>query len=377
MRKYKILQFPIRNTKSGVTQYVMNNREHIDKSRFQFDFATLDKTLDYAEILTEQGCKVHYISCYAEDDPATFISEVNVILDNGYDAVHLHTSFWRSFAIEEIAIARKVPVIIVHSHNSGIGGAAANINREAALDLHNRRKAEFSVDLATHFCACSTKAADWLFGPQISRENIQILKNAIDVEKFAYNKDIRTKYRRELGLDDSFVIGNIGRFEYQKNHDFLIDVFAEVSKKVINAKLLLVGIGDLMNNIKEKVDRLKLTDKVLFLGKRSDAAELYQAMDVFALTSRFEGLGMALIEAQCSGLKTYNNIENNIPENTITENIIGLPLDVEIWTSEIISIAQSGYDRLDHTAQVVAAGYSIKEQIKILEQIYAMENNYV
>lgn len=367
-RKIRVLQFPVRNTGGGITQYALNNWKYVDKSRFVFDFATCDKHLDFEDKLTAQGCKVHYISCYAEQDSERFCAEFNAILDQGYDAVHLHTSYWKSFTVEELATAKGVPVVIVHSHNSNLGGLSGNMNREESLVLHEKKKAEFSTKFATHFCACSNLAANWLFGEQIPKDRITILPNAIDVERFAFRPEVREQYRKKLGIADKFVIGHVGRFEYQKNHEFLIDVFAEVVKEVPNAVLLSVGVGDLMDEIKTKAEQLGIADKILFLGKRDDVADLYQAMDTFVLTSYFEGLGIVLIEAQCTGLPTTTT--TTMPENVITDNIVGLPFDLEAWKERIVSIARNGYERQDRSSEVTAAGYSIKEQMKVLEKIY-------
>jgi glycosyltransferase involved in cell wall biosynthesis len=372
-KKIRVLQFPVRNTGGGITKYALNNWKHIDHSRFRFDFATCDKErLSFEDEAESKGCRVFHISCYAEENYERFCREINAILDNGYDAVHLHTSFWKSFTLEELAVAKKVPVIIVHSHNSDLGGLSAAANREESLELHERKKAEFSTAFATHFCACSRLAADWLFGSQIPRDRIKILPNAIDVEKFAFNPEIRAEYRKTLGVEDKFVVGHIGRFEYQKNHDFLIDVFSEVAKQAANAVLLLIGDGDLMPGIKRKVEKLGLNEKVLFLGKRNDVPELYQAMDTFALTSRFEGLAIVLIEAQCAGLATTTTT-TTMPENVITDNIVGLPFDIGAWVDRMVSISKKGYERRDRSGEVAKAGYSIKEQIHRLEGIYAGE----
>ena len=370
MQKFRILQFPVRNTAGGSTQYALNNWEYIDKTRFQFDFATLDGKLDFEEKLTAQDCNVHYIPCSAESDLDRFIAGFNAILDLGYDAVHLHTNYWKSFTVEELAKAKNIPVIIVHSHCAELGGAAANVDREEAIARHNRQKAKFDPALATHFCACSRLAADWLFGPQIPREKIRILANAIDVDRFSYNPHARERCRHKLGLEDSFVVGHVGRFEYQKNHDFLIDVFAEASKQIPNAKLMLIGIGTLFDEVKAKVRRLGLSDKAIFLGKRSDMAELYHAMDLFVLPSRFEGLPISMVEAQCSGLKCYAS-ENIADELKIATYAHYLPLSNEVWSKEIIETAHKSCERRDRSAEVAAAGYSIHEQIKVLERIYS------
>jgi len=368
MDKIKVLQFPIANMLGGKTQYVMQNWKHIDRTRFQFDFMTVSKSLDFADELLSQGCKIHYISCRAEEDEKRFAEDVKKALLTGYDAIHLHTGFWQSFTAEEIAMRMGIKSVILHSHNTGIG-IADDSSRENATKWHERQKKKFSCDMATHFLACSTAAADWLYGPQIPREKITILKNAVDVDRYSFNPEVRNEYRRKLGLEDKFVIGHVGRFEYQKNHEFLIDVFEKISKKISNAELILIGTGSEYDKIVEKVTSLGLSSRVRFLGKRDDVANLFQAMDIFVLPSFFEGLAIVLVEAQTSGLKSLTS-HAAFPEFSIPENTISLALDIDIWQTKILDIAHNGYKRKSKKNEVIAAGFSIQEQVRVLEEIY-------
>lgn len=374
MKKIKILHMPIYMT-GGVNQYVFSNLKFIDKSRYHFDFATLSrKPLAFENELKEQGCKVHYISCYAEDNEQQFTDELNAIFDEGYDAIHLHTSFWRGFLIEQVAMQRKIPIVIVHSHSTMID-IDNEKKRKEMLTTHEKLKVLFNSDLATHFCACSNLAADWLFGEQIPRDRIEILNNAVDTDKFSYKPDVRNEYRKELNLENCFVIGHIGRFTYQKNHDILIDIFRRVCKGISNVKLLLIGSGDLQSDIQKKVDEYNLSDKVLFLGERNDIPALLMAMDVFALPSRFEGLPITLIEAQTTGLKCLASCFVT-EESRITPNLEILPYNIDFWIDKIIEIAKNSYARTDMSDEITKAGYSIKEQIKILEKIYKQANKF-
>ena len=367
--KLKILQFPIKNTGGGITQYVLNNWKYIDKTKFHFDFATIsDSRLDFESELTSHGCKIHYISCSAEDNMNQFVKEFRAILAYGYDAIHLHTCFWKSFVVEELAIEKDVPVIIVHSHSNDLGGISTKINRKKALLTHNVLKTQFNVKLATHFCACSNAAAEWLFGEQIPRERVKILANAIDVDKYSFNLEIRNNYKHKLGLVNNFLIGHVGRFEYEKNHTFLIDVFCEISKKISNAKLLLIGTGTLFESMKNKIDSLDLSKKILLLGKRTDVAQLYQAIDMFVLPSHFEGLGIVLVEAQAAGLQCIAS--NYVPEDVnVTEKVSFLPLNIDDWCNEIIDKMKNTV-RADNSELIKAKGFDIYTQIKELEKLY-------
>ncbi len=367
MKKIRVLQFPIANAKGGITQYALKNWEFIDKSRFQFDFATLSKKLDFEQELTEQGCKVHYISCYAEDDEKQFIKEIEKIFDEGYDVIHLHTSYWKTFLVEELAIKYGIPKIIVHSHSTMID-ILDDKKRKEAIIIHNERKKQFSTLLATDFCACSQIAGHWLFGEQIPKNKIRIMKNAIDVNEFSYNIDVRKKYRKKFGLDGCFVLGHVGRFVFQKNHDFLIDIFKNVSEKISDAVLVLIGTGKLEEKIRGKVKLYGLEDKVVFMGKRNDVNYLLQAMDLFLLPSRFEGLPIVLVEAQTSGIKCLaSSVITN--EVAITNNIGFLSSNINEWSERIVYYSK-GYKRVKNDEMITKAGYNIRNQIKKVEQLY-------
>ena len=369
MSKIKVLQFPIGKSTGGVTHYVLENWRFIDRSQFQFDFATLLLPQEFEPMLINQGCKVHHLTFYAEQNMEQFCDEFNIILDEGYDAIHLHTEYWKNFICEEIAVKRGVPVIAVHAHNSRPNVLQVGTTYEQALEQHYKKRTDFCIELATHFLANSQTAANFLYGPQIPENRIQILNNAIDLDRFAYNEQLRNKYRYDLGLNGKFVIGHIGRFAYQKNHEFLIDIFTRVSKKIANAILMLVGDGDLLEPTKEKVKELGLEKNVMFLGKRDDAAELYQAMDIFVLPSNFGGLDLVLVEAQTSGLMCL--VSDVMPiECKITDNLTFLPLELNMWSNTIADLAINGYTRKDSSELIKKKGFSIKEQIKILERIY-------
>lgn len=367
MTKIKILQFPIANSKGGITHYALDNWKWMDKRKFRCDFVTMSKKLDFADEILATGSKIFYISCYAEQNKEQFVKEFDKILSEGYDVVHLHTKQWKSFLVEELCKKHGIPKIIVHSHSTGID-TLDPIKREWEVQQHERVKKKFSVDMATDFWACSKAAADFLFGEQIPGDMIRIMPNAIDLSKFAYNQEIRSRYRREYGLENCFVIGHVGRFVYQKNHEFLIKVFYEVSKEICNARLVLLGEGELITKIQRQVEEYNLNNKVLFLGKRDDVNNWYQAMDVFCLPSRFEGLGIVLVEAQAAGLPC--NVSLKVPnEADLSDNIVKLPLSVADWVRQIL-FKKDILERKDNTVYLMKAGYDIRDQVKIIQNFY-------
>lgn len=367
VRKIKILQFAIVASKGGKTRYALRNWKYIDKSKFQFDFVTFNKHLDYEQELIDEGCRVYYMSCCPEENREQFIEEFDAVLNNGYDAIHIYTGYWRDTIVEERAKRNGIKKIIVHATNSQV-----NINDEQKrirdTKIHNVVKKKINLSLATDFCTCSDLATEWLFGEQIPREIIKRFNMAIDIDEYVYNPKIRDEYRRKLGIADCIVLGHVGRFAYQKNHEFLINVLAKVSKVIDNIKLVLMGSGVLKEEIKSLVDSLGLEKKVIFVGTSEDVAYRLQAMDIFCFPSRFEGLPAALVEAQASGLKCLVS-DCITAEVCITENIKRIPLNIDIWVNNIIDLAQ-GYDRKDMSSEMTNAGYNIKYQIKELEKLY-------
>ena len=368
-KKVRVLQFPIANSKGGITQYALRNWKFINRDKFQFDFATMSKTLDFAEELEQSGCKVYYISCYAEENEKKFVDEFRKILLVGhYDVIHLHTKQWKSFNVEKIASEVGVPKIIVHAHSSGID-TLDDERRKAETELHYSMRKMLTDEIATDFWACSRLAADFLYGTRISRDKVVVMNNAIELSVYAYDKRIREQYRRELKLEDKLVIGNVGRLVYQKNQEFLLSVFKEICEMRKDCVLLLVGEGEKETEYRQYVEENNLAEQVVFLGHRKDVSCLLQAMDLFCLPSRFEGLPLVLIEAQAAGVKClYSNTITK--EVELTENIKQLALNVDVWKKEILAYKDLE-ERKDMREHITAKGYNVEEQIKKIEREYS------
>lgn len=364
--KIKILNLPIGSAYGGITRYFLENWKYINKEKFQYDVVTMQNNLEYERELTENGTKVYHM-CRAEDNKEQFIKEAEEILDNGYDIVHIHTSFWKSFIFEECAKRKGVKKIIIHAHNTDVSRTDNMILLDKMRKQHNVVKERINPNIATDYWACSWEAADWLYGDKISRNNIKIVIDDIDIDRFCYDPSIREEYRKVYNLNSKYVIGHIGRFTYQKNQKFLIDVFNVVHKIRENSVLLLEGIGDRKDEMVNYVKLLELQDDVIFMEKRKDVECLYQAMDVFAFPSRYEGLGRVLIEAQTSGLQCFSS--DKVPQIAkVTDNISYLPLEKECWINALLNLEE--YTRKDMSAQVKLCGYNIKENIKKLENLY-------
>lgn len=366
MDKIKILHRLSTEAFGGMEKYVLENYKYIDKSKFTFEgFSRSKELLNQAEII-ESGIKVNLFQSTGSDP--NFRKEINEILSRGYDVLHMNTSYWSGFMIEEIAMNKHIPKVIVHSHSIGVD----HVDEMRRVDMtkrHQYYKQLFNENYATHFCACSYAAADWLFGEQIPRDKIIILKNAIDVKKFVFNRRIRKKIREEMEYHSNFVIGHVGRFNYSKNHRFLIDIFNDIHKFNPDTRLLLVGDGGYEDQTKKQVESYGLSSCVSFMGWRKDTHKLLQAMDLFLLPSYFEGLPISLIEAQAAGLPCIAS-KFVTQEVNITNKVKFLDLDKEKWINEINRIISNNTQRCDMSQKITEAGYNIHESVKILEKLY-------
>lgn len=346
----------------GIESVIMNYYRHIDRTKIQFDFFCSEKSTDipYDEI-KKLGGTVTLIPSYSQ------VFKYQKVLKEklkGYKIVHCHLGTMAIFALK-VAKKAGVPVRIVHSHTT-------SNKKEFIRNIMKNILRPFSKVYATDYMCCSELAGRWLFGDKTYDEGkVYLLNNAIDVDKFKYNEELRIKKRNELNInDDTFVIGHIGRFVEQKNHRFLIDIFNEVHKQIPNSLLLLVGQGPLMEEMKEKVAQLGLEEYVNFLGQRNDVNELFQAMDIFCLPSLYEGLPVVGVEAQASGLLcVFSNDMTKETKVLDDTQFISLEKNADDWANSIIHLS-SNYCRCDTSNEASENGFSIKNETNKLEKVY-------
>lgn len=276
----------------GVEAVVMNYYRHIDRSKVQFDFLVdADSTLVPREEIESLGGRVFVIPPYQH--PIAYQRELlELFRSEGWPIVHSHVNALSVFPLRAAKRAG-VPVRIAHSHSTSGRGEHARNAMKAVLRC-------FSNVYPTHRMACSRYAGEWLFK---RGANFDLVYNAIDLSRFAFDPDVRAKARDELGLSEGqLAVGHVGRFMPQKNHGFLVDAFAGVACRRDDTVLLLVGDGEGRSAVERRVADLGLEGRVLFLGQRSDVDRLYQAFDVFVLPSLYEGLPLVAVEAQRVGL---------------------------------------------------------------------------
>lgn len=348
----------------GVESVVMNYYRHIDRSKVQFDFiCDEDSTnIPYDEI-KNLGGKVVLVSSYQK--VFKYHKALKKILKDGkYQIVHSHINTLSVFSLWA-AKSVGVPVRIAHSHST-------TNKQEKKRNIIKQVLRRFSKVFPTRYMACSEYAGRWLFGDKAyDKGKVVLLHNAIDLDKFAFDENVRLKVRESLNIgEDTLVVGHVGRFMEQKNHDFLIDIFNEMHKKHDNSILILVGQGPLMNDIKEKVVRLELENNVMFLGQRQDVSDLYQAFDVFLLPSLYEGLPVVGVEAQVSGLLCYLS-RNMTEEAKVLDSTVFMSLDDKAseWADRILQ-DYDYFERQDVLRQLADNHFNIKSEVNKLEKYY-------
>lgn len=349
--------------RGGAETLIMNLYRNIDRNKVQFDFLTCKKGVFDSEII-QMGGKVHRIPYITDVGHFKYIKELNHFfsLNNDYKIVHSHMDKMTGFVLHKAKKAG-IPIRISHSHNtSSEGGTASRIYKWVA--------GNFILPNATNLIACSTIAAEWLFKGHSSKT--KILKNGIECSQFAFSESVRREVREELNIkENAFVLGHIGRFNHQKNHTFLLDIFAKFNNKNRNSLLLLVGDGSLRSDIEKQVEELKLVNKVRFVGIRNDINRILQAFDVFVFPSLHEGLPVSLIEAQASGLPCAisTNISKEVDLGSNLVEFLSLA-EQDLWIQKLIQIATSRSSRKIVTDIVVEQGYDIRETAGNIEDFY-------
>lgn len=343
----------------GVEMVVMNYYRHIDRTKVQFDFFALEgSTVPQREEIEQLGGRVYIVPKYTHL-PEYEKEIIRLFKQNQYKIVHSHMNTLSVFSLWGAKKAG-VPNRIAHNHSTaGKGETKKNIIKYALRP--------FAKIYPTKLCACSRYAGEWLYG---KNAEFQVFNNAIDLSRYSYDPQKAAAVRKELGLEDKLVVGHVGRFCYQKNHDFLIDIFNEIHKQRQEAVLLLIGEGELEQDIRNKVMALGLEDSVRFMGKQKDTSKFYQAMDCFVLPSRYEGLGVVAIEAQACSVPVI--CSTAVPKDAkITSSVKFIELDESSsnWADSVLDVIKTQVKR-NKREEVRKAGYDIEVEAQKLTDFY-------
>ena len=355
--------FTIMN-RGGAETMVMNYYRQIDRTKLQFDFMVhRDERGEYDDEIEALGGRIFRMPPVRPWSASSYRKQVSEFYKKHpeYRVIHSHMSELGYYDFIE-AERLGVPVRIAHAHN-----------RPHGVDLKSPMRWYYKTKMMphiTHMFICGEEAGNWLFGEKNSGKFI-MLNNAIDSRKYALDPSVRKKVRDDLGISNNLVIGHVGRFDTQKNHRFLIEIFNKVQAKRSDALLLLIGndSGEIGEKIHSMVSAFGISDKVRFLGVRSDVAELMQAMDVFLFPSLFEGLSLASVEAQAAGLQVL--ISDGVPiecKKTPLVHVMPLSASAESWADKVTELA--GIPRQNTCQDIIDSGFDIKENAKWLQNFY-------
>lgn len=360
--------FTIMN-RGGAETMVMNYYRSMDRSKVQFDFMVHRQERGaYDDEIEALGGRIYRMPPIRPWTAASYRKAVRAFYRDHpeYKIIHAHMSELGYYDFLEAEKAG-VPVRICHAHNRPYG-----IDLKSPIRWYYKTR---MLPHITHMFMCGEESGEWLFGKRDKANFIQ-MNNAIDASVYAFDVVRREKVRGELGIADELVVGHVGRFNIQKNHTFLIDIFEKVHEMKPDSLLLLVGTdaGNLAREIHEKVHARGLDGAVRFLGVRSDVADLMQAMDVFLFPSLFEGLSVASVEAQAAGLPTI--ISDGVPiecKKTDLVEVVPLSAGADIWARKVLEAAER--PRRNTCEEIKNAGFDIAENAKWLCDFYVRAAN--
>lgn len=354
----------------GVTNMMIHIQEHLDRSKINFDYLVFhDRHEPMENKVLSLGSKKYVASAdNVKFRPFRRILRINeirkVCKKNHVKILHYNADCAADMTNIIGAKLGGVQYITIHSHNAGFGSAGNGI----------RFMSKILKPLIPLFCdsfyGCSELAARFLFPKSIIESGMySVLPNGIELEKYDYNEAVRKEMRTKLGLEDRFVVGHAGRFSDQKNHTFLLDIFKEIARKNDKAVLLLFGVGELVEPMKEKAKRLGIQERVIFYGASSEMEKMYQAMDIFLMPSLHEGLPVTGVEAQASGLPCVF-ADTITKEVDITGHSVFLSLDEApgVWADKVLAYVES--ERKSNKKELLEAGYDIQQTADTVSKLY-------
>ena len=362
MNKIKVLHVFSRFDQGGVENFILNLYRNIDREKFEFSFAITsgeEGVLD--NVAKSLGGKIYYFN----NGEVTFKNvknNLNRIIDEygPFDCIHSHCYFFSGYILW-LAKLKQIPVRISHSHET-YKGQKYTLKRK----VYENVMREMIEKCATVKVGCGKAACHHLYGKYVN-ESI-VINNAVDIDKFRFNEESRKKIRDVYDLHGYRVLGHVGRFEDQKDHEYLISVFSKAYAKNNKLKLLLIGEGSKKDEIMLKVKNSPFADNVLFLGNKNNVNEIMCAMDLFVFPSKYEGLSIVTVESQCSGLPCIVS-DCVSKEHNISGNMIFLSKkDENIWVETILD--NLNCKRENNDISIMESGYNIVTTVENMMKIY-------
>lgn len=366
MEKHAIVFGLVGTNIGGIETFLLNMNDSMHKN-FIFDYVIEQNVCIHAERITQKKGIIISIPNRKEHP---FLNTIAIYRILSRRKKKLSTAYFNlsslSWIMPEIIALLLGYKVVIHSHNSML----IDKNSSFKYRLMNKINQHILSLCNVKRLACSEVAGQFLFG---KNKKVEIIRNGIYLENYKFSNNIRERVRKNLHISNQIVIGYVGRLAFQKNPLFLLDVYSSIQQKIDNAVLLMVGEGDLKNEIEKKISLMGLEDKVILYGTSDNVCDLYQAMDLFILPSRHEGLGIVLIEAQASGLSCVVSKDVIPQEAFVTDLISSISLDnpAETWADACLKsmeLAPSA-KRKDYSAIVARAGYGIESEAEKLQNI--------
>ncbi len=350
----------------GAETFLMKVYRNIDRDNYQMDFCVVEKENYYASEIKELGGRIFNIPLKSRHPFASLNAIRKIVRDNRFEYViriNEHSLSTLDLLAAKFGGASRT---IMRSSNAESGGGVSSLLHKCFWFMPR-----IIPDVKI---APSKLAAEYTFGKKmVKKGGVQIINNGLNLKQFEFDENERMNLRKQLKIEDKFVVGHVGRFSKQKNHEYLIDIFEEIKKKKNNAVLLLIGNGDLLVNIKQKVLEKGLGDSVVFMGLRNDVPKLLSTMDVFVFPSFYEGMPNTVIEAQTSGLPCV--ISDSITsEAKVTEIVeeVSLSNPPSIWACKTLELCgREKKKRIEYSKEMYIHGYDIKTVAKeFVESIF-------
>lgn len=343
----------------GAENFIMNVYRNIDRTQIQFDFLVNEEGVFESEI-KQLGGKIWRIPYVNKVGPIRYRIELKHFFrkHTEYQVVHSHLDMV-SGEVVECAKKAGVKCCITHSHNTDTTGNWCVKRLKEYYQTKIPRYADVHM-------ACSEQAGKWLY----KNDEAIVINNAIDIEKFQFQKELRDELRGRYQIPDGVVVlGHVGRFSKVKNHVFLLNLFEQYYLKNRAAVLLLCGNGEMKVRIQELVSEKHLKEQVIFFEASTDVYRMYNMMDIFVFPSLYEGMSLAMLEAQANGLPIVAS-DTVDEKSALTKQVTFLSLDddSQCWIN-VIEKAKRDRDG-DSVRALRAAGFDIKQVAKMLEDYY-------
>lgn len=366
MEPIRVLHIVTSMELGGIENFIMVNYRNIDRTRVQFDFLKHRDSHDFFddEILSLGGriYSVPPINPLKQKQYNQAVSEFFNEHKQTYSIVHSHINTYSAYPLR-IAKDENIGVRIAHAH-----ATTSKLDLKTPFRIYTKKIINKYV---TDAFACSNEAGKWLFG----NSQYTVIPNAIDSEMYLPKEEIRKEIREEFGFTENFVIGMVANFKAIKNHKFMIEVFSEVLKNIPDARLVLVGHGELKQDIEKMVAEMNISDKVLFTGLRKDVNRILQGLDVFVLPSVSEGFPISVLEAEAVGVPCI--LSTGVPDDVkLFEEMDTFFISTEnkdIWVEKIASLQNA--TRKNWAKEISKTQYDVKNNAKKLMEFY--ESKYV